>query len=202
MLRNFLIIVASVLFSLLFVFALLVVLPRAVLHHEEEMLDRMAKWRDQAVASPHSQEAVNDLLGELHSSDEIERGNAAAYLGQVGARAPDLAGSVVPALIHTLQTDAPSEAKPAAEALGEIGPAAVEAVPALLAAATKYPDSSPGFESVLALGEIANPGDPTVGGVLQKAALGGSQLMRSDAKSAIDTLQSRRQAASTHMSAQ
>ncbi len=164
------------------------------------MLDRMAKWRDQAVASPHSQEALNELLGELHSSDDIERGNAAAYLGQVGSRAPDIATSLVMPLVQTLQNDDPGVSKSAAEALGEIGPAAIQAVPALIASVVKYPSSSPGYESAQALGEIADPGDLKVHQVLNNAASGGDRLMQSDAQQAIDALKSRRQSAVTRTS--
>ena len=76
-------------------------------------------------AAPYKAD-VTRLLGELKSKDPVRQDKAARELAALGPRA-------VPALIEALKTDTEGVVGRAARALGQIGPPAREAVPALIA---------------------------------------------------------------------
>jgi HEAT repeat protein len=160
--------------------------PQIGIKHRKEIEQRMGALRDQAKA--HDRQALNFLIQALQSNDTFEQTAAAAYLGQVGAEAEP----AVDALVNTLFGANLFAARESARSLGQIGPNANRAVPALIKAVQQYPNADVGWFAAESLGHVADPRDPEVVSVLEKAANSSDELMRNSATSALRTLKSRR----------
>lgn len=78
--------------------------------------------------SEHTDLSVEELIHRLQNADPLVRVHAATLLATLAEKALP----AVPTLIGLLKADQAQDRKLAAWTLGEIGPAAEEAVPALL----------------------------------------------------------------------
>ena len=80
----------------------------------------------------------------------------------------------------------------AARSLGEIGPSAQRAIPALIKAVQQREIEDTGWFSAGSLGDIADPNDVSVITVLQQAAKSSDERMKHSAETGLQSLESRR----------
>jgi len=156
----------------------------------ETMVRRMSVLRDRAKSTPPDTQALQTLVQSLQSSEASVSTAAAMYLGEINDPAS------VDALVGALDRSGPSSdvelSAWAAKSLGNIGPDARSAVPALIQAARQNASRPTGWWSIEALGRIADPDDSAVITAMQQATASADEQMRQSAKAALDVLKSRR----------
>jgi hypothetical protein len=122
-------------------------------------------------AGPMAAELANEVAALLESPKDWVRGSAAAALGALG----DAASPHVALLVARIAKENEDGARSCVKALGDLGPRAAGALPAVLAFAAGRP---PQFDVVRALVSIG-PDDPTVAGEIVRAVESGDSRTRS-----------------------
>lgn len=107
-----------------------------------------------AAIGPDARAAVGPLAAALSAPDAMLRGTAARALGDIGPDAADAAGSLAAAVVREQDADV---LRACIDACGEIGPGAVEAVPALVGqlAATAAETRESAASALAAIGPAA-----------------------------------------------
>ena len=167
--------------------------PRLSIDKAERLNKRMVFLRDRAMGSPPDTNALNELVNSLQSRNFFERIAAIGFLGQLGSNA----APATDALVQSLANGDPYAGREAAHSLGEIGPGAKRAVPALLNVLQQHATGDIAWFAAESLGSIADPADPTVIAALKQAAASSDALMRDSAQKGLDRLARRRTDAGT-----
>jgi hypothetical protein len=183
---KYVVIIVLLLFAAAYV---LVIGPRLEISHRERINGRMSLLRDRVKANPSDTNALCMMVQSLQSKDSWEKVAAVAYLGQVGCRAEPATDG----LIQALNGADLYAAREAAKSLGEIGPGARRAIPALTNAVRRHADADIGWFAAESLGQIADPDDAAVALLLKQAAASSDERMVYSANEGIEALKARRQ---------
>jgi HEAT repeat protein len=155
--------------------------------HREQVIDRITKLRERASRDAGDQQAVDELIRAVRSSDPFERSVAARQLGMAGANA----AAAVDVLAEALGGEDLNVARAAAASIGEIGPAAQRAVPDLIAAVRTQGERDIGWFAAESLGKVGDPRDETVRHALTEALSHPNDRMQARARLGLRSLDAR-----------